>query len=325
MGKIVQLKASAPKVRVYEAISRWLAIKPANTKRHYMHAAAEWSKHLGCELTEDRAGHMWTHAKHADALDYCNELSGRKAQDSRHGTISMSTIRHRSVVLKSIYDELIAQGLAESNPFVRVVRELKSGDAGQRRPHRRVPTEAVKKLIQFVPRKKHEYQDLAIVSMFFGAALRRSEVIAIRLADIRITEKGTVVLTLPQTKSQKSQSVSLPSWVAKNVTEWMKMRQSEGAKGRDHLFVRYDAKGNTHPLSDSGIYRWFLQVCKDFDIGEWTPHCARVTAITQLLDQGKDHRSVQELSRHSSVQMVERYDKKRIDADESASKDLDYD
>lgn len=323
MGKILRLTTKPAKIPVLESLERWLAIKPENTRRQYMRQAKAWSKHLGCDLHEDRAGFLWTQAKHTNALDYCNSMAARKAQDKRHGTISPATIRHHCAVLKSIYDELIAQGLAENNPFVRVVRELAQGDAGARRPHRRVPTDAVKKLIQWVPRTKDEKQDLAIISLFFGAALRRSEVINIRIGDLHTTEKGTVVLTLPQTKAQKVQTVSLPSWCAANVQAWLAVRAKESS-AREPLFVRYDSKGNRHPVTDSGVYRWFKRICEEFEIGEWTPHCARVTAITQLLDQGKDHRSVQELSRHASVQMVEKYDRRRVEADESASKDLEY-
>jgi integrase len=281
--------------------------------------------YLGCSLDDERAGARWAKAKHADALDYANQLADRKAQDERHGTISSNTIRQHCVVLKSIYDELIAQGLTESNPFVRVVKELKEQDAGARRPHRRIPTEKVRQLLSFIPRTRDERQDMAILSLFFGAALRRSEVINIRIGDVRKTEKGTTVIHLLQTKSQKAQSVSLPSWAAKNVAEWLAIRQRDRAASKDHLIVRYDTKGDAHPLSDSAIYRWWKAMCHRHEIGDdWTPHCARVTAITQLLDQGKDHRAVRELSRHSSVQMVERYDRKRVEADESASKDLDY-
>jgi integrase len=325
MAKILHLKSTPTRIDVHAAISRWLSLKPANTKSQYLRRAKTWSMYLGCSLDDERAGARWIAAKHSDALDYANQLADRKAQDERHGKISSNTIRQHCVVLKSIYDELIAQGLTESNPFMRVVKELKEQDAGERRPHRRIPTEKVRQLLSFIPRTRDERQDMAILSLFFGAALRRSEVINIRIGDVRKTEKGTTVIHLLQTKSQKAQSVSLPSWAAKNVNEWLAIRQRDRAASKDYLIVRYDTKGDAHPLSDSAIYRWWKAMCHKHEIGDdWTPHCARVTAITQLLDQGKDHRAVQELSRHSSVQMVERYDKKRIEADESASKDLDY-
>jgi integrase len=55
-----------------------------------------------------------------------------------------------------------------------------------------------------------------------------------------------------------------------------------------------------------------------------TPHSARATAITRLLEQGFSHREVQEFSRHSSVLMVEKYDKRRFSLDESPGKKIFY-
>lgn len=323
MAKILQLKAPAPRVNVSQAITRWLALKPATTRRQYLGTAKRWSEFLGCALDDDRAGARWLKAGHSEALDYCNEMATRSAQDKRHGTISSGTVRHHAVVLKSIYDELIAQGLTEVNPFIRVVGELKPQDQGHRRPHKRIPTDAVTKLLDWTPRTDDEVQELAIMSLFFGAALRRSELINIRIGDLSVTDGGTTVLTLIQTKAQRAQSVSLPDWAADCCKAWLNKRLARGATSRDYLFVRYDRRG-AHPLTDSTIYRMFKRICDEAGIGEWSPHCARVTAITQLLDQGVDHRSVQELSRHASVSMVERYDRKRVDADNSASKKLEY-
>lgn len=323
MAKILQLIAPSQKQNVHQAITRWLTLKPATTRRQYLSTAKAWSMYLGCALDEDRAGARWIKAKHVDALDYCNQMAARPAQDARYGTISAGTVRHHAVILKSIYDELIAQGLTEVNPFIRVVGELKPQDQGHRRPHKRVPTDAVSKLLDWTPRTEEEVQELAIMSLFFGAALRRGEVINIRIGDLSVTEQGTTVLTLIHTKAQRAQSVSLPDWAADYCRAWVDKRIAYGATSRDYLFVRYDRLG-AHPLTDSTIYRMFKRICEEAGIGDWTPHCARVTAITQLLDQGVDHRSVQELSRHASVQMVERYDRKRLDADNSASKKLQY-
>jgi hypothetical protein len=49
------------------------------------------------------------------------------------------------------------------------------------------------------------------------------------------------------------------------------------------------------------------------------------TAISKLLSDGISHREVQEFSRHSSVQMVELYDKRRIGVEDNPGKKLEYD
>jgi integrase len=160
--------------------------------------------------------------------------------------------------------------------------------------------------------------------LFFGAALRRSEVIGLRVGDVLTSPEGTAYLRLVQTKSQKVQTVALPEWASPEVLALVDQRIGEGAKLDDELCVTYFERDRTQPLSDSTIYRIFKRYCKDLGLPDISPHCARVTAITQLLDQGLPHREVQELSRHASVTMVERYDRRRVEIDNSASKKLKY-
>jgi integrase len=78
-------------------------------------------------------------------------------------------------------------------------------------------------------------------------------------------------------------------------------------------------------MSESTLYRRFKEICVRVGLeGDFTPHCARATAITQLLNQGFSHRDIKEFSRHSSIQMVEQYDKRRTSIDDSIAKKLSF-
>jgi integrase len=97
----------------------------------------------------------------------------------------------------------------------------------------------------------------------------------------------------------------------------------------DYLFIGFTGKGGqtitTKPMSDTGLYLLFKQYCMAAGAGmHATPHSARATAITKLLADGIPHREVQEFSRHSSIQMVEWYDKRRFSVEESPAKELSY-
>jgi integrase len=73
------------------------------------------------------------------------------------------------------------------------------------------------------------------------------------------------------------------------------------------------------------LYRLFKHYCEKAGATQFlTPHSARATAITKLLADGIPHREVQEFSRHSSIQMVELYDKRRLTVEENPGKELDY-
>lgn len=337
MAKILRLKAPNPKPseptgsKAWLGLQTWLESRPENTRNNYTRIAKDWITFRGYEPESLSSQRGWVDAKHIDAQKYVNACKKRPAQPGRateasaDGKVSMNTIRHKVVVLKSIYDQLIAQGFVEVNPFERLNIELRKHQHGARRPHARIPTDAVKQLLTFKPKDRRQLRDLAIFHLLFGAALRRSEVVNLRLQDVKRSDKGTTYLRLAITKSQKVQEVALAEWVAATVNQYVDARIEEGATIGDPLFVVYRVNERYTSLSDSTIYRMFKKYCKRFKLPpNFTPHCARVTAITQMLDQGYSHREVQELSRHGSVVMVEKYDRKRKDLDESSSKGLKY-
>src|SRR5690606_33198787 len=122
---------------------------------------------------------------------------------------------------------------------------------------------------------------------------------------------------------------ALPLWAATVIERLVKDRTDSGAPQHGYLFVSYRGKGGDfateHPLSESGVYNLFKRYCVLAGVTtEVSPHSARATAITRLLDQGLPHREVKEFSRHASIQMVELYDKKRRSVDESPARGLDY-
>lgn len=341
MGKVLHLRAKPEIISeysaVYQALTAWLDSRPRTTRSQYLRIASDWSSYLGVDLKAKAATGPWTRARHAQAQGWTNAQAkkpaqpGRAAAASHDGQVSLSTVRHKVAVLMSIYQELIAQGVVEANPFERVALELKKHKSGERRPHSRIPAEAVKALLSIerprlagVVESKEWLRDVAIMHLFFGAALRRSEVIGLRVGDVLTSPEGTSYLRLVRTKSQKVQTVALADWVAPKVLALVDQRIGEGADRDDDLCVTYFERDRTQPLSDSTIYRLFKRYCKELGLPDISPHCARVTAITQLLDQGLPHREVQELSRHASVTMVEKYDRKRVEIDDSASKKLKY-
>lgn len=316
---------------VYETLRLWLSTRPMNTKRCYLGIGGDWSRFLGAEFQTAKAGALWKKARHVDAQRYANECSERPAQQGRaadashDGRVSLSTVKQRIVVLKAMYDALLAAGLVASNPFARVAMEMKRAKADQRRPHEEMSKQELKKFLTFERLLPDHYRDRAIFHLLFGAALRRSEVVPLMLSDVMDTNQGSTFLRLRKTKSGSAQKVALPDWVAKEVNEFKARRVREGAHDKDLLFVRYLERRH-EPMGEKFVYRLFKSYCKILGVkSSYSPHCARVTAITQLLKQGLSHHEVQQLSRHASVMMVEKYDRRRYEIDESPSKKLSYD
>jgi len=336
MAKVTHLRAVAPEVvetasDVLTALNLWLEIRPENTRRVYLRIAEEWSLFLGQSLIKTATGKLWKKASHKDAQAFVNDCRQRPAQQGRasdaspDGCVSMATVKHKAGVIKAAYDALIAHGLVETNPFHAVCLELKRFKSGERRRNEGMEPHEVKRFLTFVPLDPEHFRDRAIFHLMFGAALRRSELVDVTLSDVINTNKGSTYLRLRKTKSQNIQKVALPDWVADEILAFKQRRIHEGAGDRDLMFVRYLHRGS-EAMGGKYVYRLFKEYLKRFKLNpDYSPHCARVTAITQLLKQGMNHREVQELSRHASVAMVERYDRRRYEIEESPSKKLSYD
>jgi integrase/recombinase XerC len=234
-------------------------------------------------------------------------------------------------ILRRIYKLLIAHRFPiPVNPFDvdRVPPPPK--DAGRKRPTEMVKFDEVREILSLPDCSSAKgIQDRAILSLFFGGGLRRSEVLGLRCGDVRRSPKGNIYLYLRSTKAQKDASQALPKWAAEALVAHLRARTDSGATPTEPLFVGFRGKGGKTPtkapLSPSGIYRMFVGYCARGTGRKFlTPHSARATSITKLLSDGVPHRLVQEFSRHASVQMVEHYDKRRLTVDENPGVDLSF-
>ena len=254
-----------------------------------------------------------------------------RKSEGLEATQSNATIAKKFAALRRIYRMWIASGFPIAmNPFDVDRVPPPSKDAGRKRPTEMVPFELVMRVVNEAdPSTPKGLRDRAILAALFGGGLRRSEVVNLRVGDVRRSAKGTTYLYLRTTKAKRDAQQALPRWAAEVVQSLVAQRQAERAREADYLCVSYTGKGgNTptpHPVSASGVYKLFKSYCARVGAGRFcTPHSARATAITRLLDAGIPHREVQEFSRHSSIQMVELYDKRRIGVDDNAAKDLTY-
>ncbi len=254
-----------------------------------------------------------------------------RKKDGLDATQSNATIAKKFAALRRIYRMLMASsvGVGE-NPFEADKVPPPPKDAGRKRPTQMIDFELVMEIVNLpeieTPKGR---RDRSLLAVLFGGGLRRSEVVGLRIADVRRSPSGTTYLYLRHTKAKRDAEQALPAWAAEPLWALVKERKEDGASEGDYLFVSYTGRGGTTPtsraLSDTGLYLLFKQYCMAAGAGRFaTPHSARATAITKLLADGISHREVQEFSRHSSIQMVEWYDKRRFNVEQSPAKGLSF-
>lgn len=316
----------------------------------------EWCLFMGVEPGSENGAKKLLQASDIHAIGYKNWLEKRPGERPRaerkqsaergisaerrkagkkvglESTQSNATIAKKFAALRRIYRMFIASGLGISeNPFDADRVPPPAKDSGRKRPTEMIDFSLVKKIVSLPDSKTPKgLRDKALLACLFGGGLRRSEAAGIRIGDVRRSAAGTVFLYLRSTKAKRDAEQAIPAWAGRIVEALKGARRKEGASDGEFLFVSYTGKGGafpTHePVSASGIYKLFKHYCREAGVSAVvSPHSARATAITRLLDEGISHREVQEFSRHQSIQMVEAYDKRRIGVDKNPGKILDYD
>ena len=150
-----------------------------------------------------------------------------------------------------------------------------------------------------------------------------------RVGDVRFNIDKICYLRLRATKSKKDADQPLPKWAEAYLVAHLNLRKEQGAASGDYLFTSFRGRGGAvlteNPISESGVHKLFVAYCRAAGASHYaTPHSARATAITKLLSDGHDHKYVQKFSRHATTQMVDVYDKRRLDIEDNPGLKLDY-
>lgn len=357
------LPEAAPKSahRVWLRISAFLSLKSPATRVTYSGIVTEWCRFLGAEAGTPKSAALIVSATDLHAIAYRKFLETRpgekpryqsgqapsrsgsrevartettaraKKKDGLESTQSNATIHKKFAALRRIYRMLLASNVGISeNPFEADRVPPPPKDAGRKRPTQMIEFDRVLEIIN-VPNTESPKgrRDRAILALLFGGGLRRSELVALRIGDVRKTSSGTAFLYLRHTKAKRDAEQALPSWAAEPLWDLIRERKQGGAGDGDYLFVGFTGRAGatmtSRPMSDTAVYLLFKRCCMAAGAGVFaTPHSARATAITKLLADGVPHREVQEFSRHSSIQMVEWYDKRRFDVEQSPAKGLTF-
>lgn len=144
-------------------------------------------------------------------------------------------------------------------------------------------------------------RDRAMLEMLYGAGLRVSELITLRLEDCELSDHCIRVLG----KREKARIVPLPQqtelWLRKYLDE---ARPALAKKPSSVLFFN----NRSHAWSRSGVFRMLRRYASQAGVNaEIGPHTLRHSYAVHLVQAGADLRSVQELLGHDSISTTEVY------------------
>lgn len=214
-----------------------------------------------------------------------------------------TSIRRKIITLKNFYNYLLENEIIDSSPF----RKLKFRFKQEKKLPKTLTVVEVSKILKcfdFDPTtlstfaQKEFIRDAALLDLLICTGIRIGEAAALTIDDIIISERTLLI----HGKGRKQRLIYISSaqtW--DRIKALIKERKNSNDK---HLFVnRYEQPLSIHGIED--IYKKYIK--KAQITTKSTPHYLRHTFATNLLANGADLRSVQEILGHASVATTQIY------------------
>lgn len=222
---------------------------------------------------------------------------------SRQLRLKDTSIRRKIITLKNFYNYLIDNEIIANSPF----KKLKFRFKQEKKLPKTLSVNDISKILKcfdidhatLSPFSQKEYiRDSALIDLLISTGIRIGEAAAITLDDV--IKPDHTLLIHGKGRKQRLIYVSSPiTW------ERLKTLIKERKNNDDnHLFVnRYGQPLSIHGIED--IYKKYVK--KAQITTKSTPHYLRHTFATNLLANGADLRSVQEILGHASVATTQIY------------------
>jgi integrase len=146
-------------------------------------------------------------------------------------------------------------------------------------------------------------RDAAILSLAYGAGLRRTEIASATL-DAFTYETRSLVIT---GKGNRQRIVPIPAWAAENIQGWIRLRGTDEGALISPLSLDATKLDGTAHVQGQSIYAAIRKRVKWAGVKSLTPHDFRRTLATELLDRTKDLVAVQHILGHRSPATTQVY------------------
>jgi integrase/recombinase XerC len=213
------------------------------------------------------------------------------------------TLKRRIATLKHFYQFYIDNGVLNLNPFALI----HSPKVSKMLP-KTIDEPQIQQLLNqsFDQASILMMRDLALVELMYGSGLRASEVVGLTMQDLNLSQRMLRVLG----KGNKQRLVPITKPCQQSISLYLKdvrpvlMQHLATDQLSVHLFLNHLGK----PLTVRGLEYILAQLARRSGVDlHIHPHQLRHTFATQLLDNGADLRTIQELLGHATINTTQIY------------------
>lgn len=216
---------------------------------------------------------------------------------ARKGLAPKSRARHL-ITIRGLYRFLVNQGHVTTSP----VTDVDIPRTGQALPEIMSIPEVEALLAVIDTTRPKELRNAAMLEIMYGAGLRVSELIHLKLSDINLDANLVRVMG----KGARERMVPFGSQAGKVARQWKDLARPLVLKHltSQYLFV---ARG-TKPMTRQGFWKIIKKYAAKAGISRnITPHTLRHSFATHLLEGGADLRSVQTMLGHADISTTQIY------------------
>lgn len=197
-------------------------------------------------------------------------------------------------------------------------------------PVRKAPATAdlLARVIDRLPIGISGLRDRALLLVGFGGALRRSELVDLKVNDVEFSAAGMVLVLRKSKTDQEGKGVRIPVARGLHLRPVDALEAWLAASGiqEDAIFREVDRHGNIGEarLSDRSVARIVKRSIKAAGIDEraFSGHSLRAGFVTTSLDHKVDTFKIMKTTRHVRVDTLRIYDRRENDFDTSAGRDF---
>jgi integrase/recombinase XerC len=241
-------------------------------------------------------------------IDYCtdssiltwsdlkpNDLRYHIAGRHRFGVSGKSLQRELSAI-RSFYNYLLKNQYLDSNP----AHHIKAPKAVRKLP-KTLDVDQITGLLEAQTSSHLEIRDVAMFELFYSSGLRLSELCALNVSDIDVTDKSLMVRS---GKGDKDRLLPIGSKAISALLTWLSLRVTLAKAPETALFVSHKGTRLGQRSIQSRLKHW----CQHKGIDETVhPHMFRHSCASHLLESSQDLRAVQELLGHSCINSTQIY------------------